>query len=346
MAKTTKPQPSAPPVQAAGKIGLWGAPTCGKTTFLAALSIAAARKQDQSVKLFGANDQSTDFLIEQTARLTRHLAFPPPTDARNHLNWVLHMSADAPSRRFGHRRETVRYAFDLNFIDAPGGMFDPQRGSATDDASHLFGNDGDAARGAPARTAADDASFLNELASCDGLVLLFDPTKEWQSNDVFDYFYGTLMKIAQRKFQEPDYNLDSLPHYVAVCTTKFDHYDVYRKACERGFVSPSITDRRFFPKVSDSQAEDFFISMGKETPRGNADLVRDMLRRFFVEDRVQFFVSSAIGFRVDADGIFDDQDFGNVDERSGPLPQIRGPIYPVNVIEPLMWLGQKLAGGQ
>ena len=344
MPRTTKLQPSAPPAQAAGKIGLWGAPTCGKTTFLAALSIAATRKKDQQLRLFGANDQSTDFLVQQTALLTRHLVFPPATDAKRPLNWVLHMPVAAPGRRFGHRREMVRYSFALNFIDAPGGWFDPERGASSSGSAHLFGDEPDPV--AQVGPAADDETFLHDLASCDGLVLLFDPTKEWQNNDVFHYFYGTLMKIAQRRLQDPDWTGETLPQYVAVCTTKFDQNDVYRKAYEQGFASPAIVDEHIFPKVNDKRAEEFFVSMGKESPLSNADLVRDMLRSFFAEDRVQFFVTSAIGFRVDANGVFDDQDFANVDERSGSEARIRGPIYPINVIEPLMWLGQKLAGGQ
>ncbi|HEX3924497.1 MAG TPA: hypothetical protein VHY31_19585 [Streptosporangiaceae bacterium] len=89
---------------------------------------------------------------------------------------------------------------------------------------------------------------------------------------------------------------------------------------------------------------EFFVAIGKESNLSNADLVRDTLRNFFEEDRVQFFVTSAIGFRVDRTGRFDEEDFENVDERSGPSPRIRGPIYPINVIEPLIWLGQQLAG--
>jgi hypothetical protein len=339
-----KSQPPAAPVQAAGKIGLWGAPTSGKTTFLAALSIAATRKRDQRIRLFGADDASTHFLIEQTALLTSDLQFPPATNAESHLNWVMHMNVHAQVRRFGRNStDAVRCAFDLDFLDVPGGRYDPRTGTSTAGSARLFGEE--AGHATVAGAAGDDEAFLHDLASCDGLVLLFDPTNEWQNNDVFHYFHGTLLKIAQRRLREPGRTTDLLPQYVAVCTTKFDHNDVYRKACEMGFVSPSI-DERFFPKVSDKRAEEFFVAIGKESKLSNADLVRDTLRNFFEEDRVQFFVTSAIGFRVDQTGRFDERDFENVDERSGPSPRIRGPIYPINVIEPLMWLGQKLAGRQ
>jgi hypothetical protein len=340
----TKGQPQAAPVQAAGKIGLWGAPTSGKTTFLAALSIAATRKRDQRIQLFGADDASTHFLIEQTALLTSDLRFPPATNQESHLNWVMHMDADAQVRRFGRNwTDKVRFAFDLDFLDVPGRVYDPRAGAPAAGSPHLFGDEADQA--SAVGTSGDDEAFLHDLASCDGLVLLFDPTNEWQKNEVFHYFHGTLLKIAQRRLRDPARTTNLLPQYVAVCTTKFDHNDVYRKACEMGFVSPSI-DERLFPKVSDRRAEEFFVAIGKESKLSNADLVRDTLRNFFEEGRVQFFVTSAIGFRVDSTGRFDEWDFENVDERSGPSPRIRGPIYPINVIEPQMWLGQKLAGGQ
>lgn len=343
MAKMTRLRPPAPPVQAAGKIGLWGAPTCGKTTFLAALSIAATRKREQRIRLFGADDQSTDFLVKQTAMLTRNLQFPPATAAKSHLNWVLHMPVEAPARRFERRKDPVRYAFNLSFIDVPGDWFDDGRGTLAAEAAHLFGDE--PGQVAVVGTAGDDEAFLRELASCDGLVLLFDPTKEWQNNDVFQHFYGTLMKIAQRRLQDPAEGMELLPQYVAVCTTKFDHNDVFRKAYERGFVSPAVMDGLILPRINNRRAEEFFVSIGRESPLSYADLVRDMLRSFFAEDRVQFFVSSAIGFRLGSDGIFDEGDFANVD-RTGSVPRIKGPIYPINVIEPLMWLGQKLADGQ
>lgn len=351
----TKGRPSAPPVQATGKIGLWGAPGSGKTTFLAALSIAANRAsqmRDNRLLLFGADDASTDFLIEQTSLLTRDMHFPPATDAEHHLNWVLRMNVEAHGR--GFRRPaagSVPYEFELNFLDAPGGRFKDKspggRARDEDEASNwrLFGNE-NGPTAVPGATGGGE-SFMNDLASCDGLVLLFDPAREWEESDAFSHFNGTLLKIAQRRLRDPARAATGLlPQYVAVCATKFDHNDVYRKACDLGFRSYASTDRRFFPKVSDRLAERFFVAMGQVTPRSNADLIRDTLRNFFEEDRVQFFVSSAVGFRVDPDtGVFNEREFENVDDRSGAKPRIKGPIYPINVIEPLMWLGGKLATG-
>jgi hypothetical protein len=239
--------------------------------------------------------------------------------------YVADLVSCAPGRRYADSRRQAR-ATD----PAPRRLFDEEDAMA-----------------AASGTVGDDERFLAELASCDGLVLLFDPTREWESSDAFNHFHGTLLKIAQRRMRDPNRTTDLLPQYVAVCTTKFDHNDVYRKACELGFRSFSTADRRFFPKISDERAEQFFIAMGRESERSNADLVRDTLRNFFAGDRIQFFVSSAIGFRLDhATGQFDEQEFENFDDRSGPTARIKGPVYPINVIEPLMWLGENLADGR
>src|ERR1700730_9113701 len=113
-----KGRPPATPVQATGSIERGGAPGSGKTTFLAALSIAAnraSRKQDNRLLLFGANDASTDFLIEQTSLLTRDMQFPPAPDAEHHLNWVLRMNVDAQGRGFWRpATETVPFEFELD----------------------------------------------------------------------------------------------------------------------------------------------------------------------------------------------------------------------------------------
>ena len=48
-----------------GSIGLWGAPACGKTTFLAALYTAVSRSS-QDLNIFGVDDMSTEFMVEST----------------------------------------------------------------------------------------------------------------------------------------------------------------------------------------------------------------------------------------------------------------------------------------
>jgi len=61
-------------------IGMWGATQCGKTTFLASLYIAITRTSNR-MNIFGADDTSTDFLVESNSRLTNEHMFPDGTVA-------------------------------------------------------------------------------------------------------------------------------------------------------------------------------------------------------------------------------------------------------------------------
>ena len=74
---TTSNRTTAPgPVRSLGRVGLWGAPGSGKTTFLAALNIAVNRARNQDLMIFGVDDVSTDFLVQNTAMLTQERRFP------------------------------------------------------------------------------------------------------------------------------------------------------------------------------------------------------------------------------------------------------------------------------
>jgi hypothetical protein len=344
-------QPPAPyvPLRAMGKVGMWGAPSSGKTTFLAALSIAANRKPAESLVIYGNDRASTEFLNTETARLTYQQQFPPATEANTHLSWVLRMDVETGGRRWGFFPTTTTrpFQFNLDLLDEPGRAFadTPEiaggASSAAQRSAALFGDE-DETGGAPVAVAGDEDAFLDQLSSCQGLLLLFDPVREWREGTAFNYFHGTLMHLAQRLL--PGRAAAKLPQYVAVCTTKFDHHDVYRRARDKGYRTFAPTDPQHFPRVSDALAERFFVDMVKESQRGNADLVRNALRHFFERDRVKFFVTSAIGFHLDRQlGMFQEDEFSNVVDQGGGNPRIRGPVYPINVIEPLMWLGERLA---
>ena len=66
-----------------------------------------------------------------------------------------------------------------------------------------------------------------------------------------------------------------------------------------------------------------------------------MLDQTFRKERVRFFVTSAIGFYLNPTlGVFDPDDYQNHLPPVGPeAGQIRGAIYPINVIEPVLPAG-------
>jgi hypothetical protein len=344
-------QPLDMPIRGMGRVGMWGAPGSGKTTFLASLSVAVNRQASNGLMLYGRDNASTEFLTRETARITQQRQFPPATATGRQLSWVMHMNTEVQARRWGLPTTVIRpYELNIDLLDQPGRMYadiPEMHGAATsarrdETAQRLFGED-DGAAGSSLAPAADEEAFLDQLAGCRGVLLLFDPLREWKEGDAFNYFHGTLMKLAQRLMPGRLRGSAKLPQYVAVCTTRFDHPDVYRRASARGYSLPSVTDPHHFPRVKDERAERFFADMVQGSQRGNADLVRSALRHFFEADRVKFFVTSAIGFHLDRSvGRFQESDFSNVEDPGGN-PRIRGPIYPINVIEPLMWLGQRLA---
>lgn len=345
---TTNGRP--PAARTLGRVGLWGAPTSGKTTFLAALNVAVNRSRARELMIYGVDDASTDFLVANTERLTKEREFPAATEAGQQLSWVMHMETEVPVRgRFGRQSmTTVPLELNIDLLDEPGRVFaDTGAGAAVATAGGggaALGFDDDDDDVASGVASSSEDSVMDQLASCDGLLLLFDPTREWKSGDAFNYFQGTLLRIAQRRLPDRTTPGGRLPQYVAVCATKFDDPDVYRRAKNNGYRSFSADDEYMFPKVPDELAEQFFVDLVRASERGNADLVPNALRRYFQPDRVRFFVTSAIGFYLSRRATrFQEQDFVNTVPRPGGDPQIRGAIHPINVVEPLMWLGKSLA---
>jgi hypothetical protein len=343
-------------IRALGRIGLWGAPTCGKTTFLAALNIAVSQAAAQELMIFGVDDASTDFLVDNTAKLTSERKFPAGTIySGNQYSWVLRMETQVPERRrFGRQTmTTVPLEMNLDLMDEPGRVFkDVQREpdpAAPGGGGQNLGfddddDDGDIDADSDAGTVVTEDSVMDQLASCDGLLLLFDPTREWTEGDAFNHFQGTLLRIAQRRMAGQTVPGGRLPQYVAVCATKFDHPDVYRRAKNGGYRRFAADDPAMFPQVADELAEKFFADLVRQSERGNADLVAMALRRYFEPDRVRFFITSAIGFyKSRRSARFQEADFMNTVRQADGTYQIRGAVHPINVVEPLVWLGQSLA---
>ncbi|MGA2830291.1 MAG: hypothetical protein ABSF03_29755, partial [Streptosporangiaceae bacterium] len=175
-------------IRALGRIGLWGAPTCGKTTFLAALNIAVSQAAAQELMIFGVDDASTDFLVDNTAKLTSERKFPAGTIySGNQYSWVLRMETQVPERRrFGRQTmTTVPLEMNLDLMDEPGRVFkdvqrEPDPAAPGGGGQNLgFDDDGGIDADSDAGTVVTEDSVMDQLASCDGLLLLFDPTREW-----------------------------------------------------------------------------------------------------------------------------------------------------------------------
>lgn len=74
--------------QAGHGITMRGAPTTGKTTFLAALSIALIRR-GSAWRVKGLDSESNELLIDLTVGLTKDQLFPDGTIGIAHYRWAL-----------------------------------------------------------------------------------------------------------------------------------------------------------------------------------------------------------------------------------------------------------------
>lgn len=327
------------PMSTGKSIGIWGGPSSGKTTFLAALNLAVTRSASD-LAIIGADDESTDFMIESARALTNDRRFPAGTTQASAYSWIMQMPTQArgPARGKPGRPDTtspvVPIQFSIDLREAAGEYFRSQPRPP----QHRLDLGFESPAEADTPTPAARAGMVSYLAGCDGLLLVIDPLRERESGDAFEYFKGALLSTAQRLAAGPGFRL---PHHVAVCITKFDHPDVYSFARLHGYRTYDANDPYLFPRVHNAEAERFFRDFCKESPSSDADLLTRALARYFHPERIRYFVTSAVGFHARGDRFHDD-DYRNTVEQSDGTINIRGQIYPINVLEPVLWLGQTI----
>jgi hypothetical protein len=324
------------------RIGLWGAPGSGKTSFLAALNVAVAQSKHDWA-LVGVNDESVAFLTESTSTLIDQRRFPKATESVDELSWV--MVSEIEERTGGRwRKEIVKrpLQFHLDLLDAPGDSFRSEA-KADDDLAGFedLGFDEDDG-GEESRS--DAERLIDSMAKCDGIVYLYDPVRENEKGDAYKYFHGALAQIAQRTMQDRRLTGSRLPHHLAVCVTKFDEPRVYMTADRRGYLTFDTEDDHLFPRVHEESAEDLFADLCSVSPTGSATLVRQSIKRYFDESRVRYFATSSVGFYLGRSVRFRAADYQNVVADGNGGHKIRGSIHPINVLEPLLWLGQQITG--
>jgi hypothetical protein len=305
------------------------------------------------MNIFGVDNASTDFLIKSTHTMTDDQKFPAASQQAVSYSWTLNMNTQVErtrASRFGKKTtysEVIPSKLNIDLRDAPGGYFGyraaPQAQAQQPVPRLNLGGGGAPAPGTPAGVSPED-EMMEYLSGCDGLLLLIDPVREQESGDAHNYFQTTLLKIAQRKLAA--FGAESrLPHHVAVCITKFDHPNVYSYARQNGYRVYDDEDPYLFPRVHEDDAEMFFREFCRSSPKSEAEMICSALTGFFRPERVRFFVTSAIGFNLGQASRFrdDDDPQNTVDGPNGP--SIRGRVHPINVLEPILWLGQRVLAG-
>lgn len=307
-------------------ITMWGASATGKTSFLAALHTALIAEQN-GWRLRGEDKESTRTLVTLTNTLVNQGGFPKATEQLNEYRWSL--VARVPSTDwhwYGPRRRSADIVIPMPVVDVAGEVADAGQ-----------------PHGAP-HPLTD--RFVDNLANSTGIVFFYDPIREFERGDAFQHTFGVLAELDSQ--MKPH---GRLPHYVAVCITKFDEQRMLTAAQLMGIVDYDV-DPPYFPRVLEKDAREFFSRICSVSRTRNAHRVLSLLEATFEPARIRYFVTSSIGFYVDrSTGTFNPQDYQQHIPRTTPdeNSRIRGDVRPINVVEPIIWLGNQLtravAGG-
>jgi hypothetical protein len=304
------------------RIGLWGSTQSGKTTMISALPIAAMQGTNSARNwmVSGVGEAATRALTEGVDKLVNQRRFPGFTQSVDPVMWSF-QGQDDTSERDGQTRwsllrprspELIDFALELQ--DVPGEYF---------------------------KSGIVNPRAVENLAQSSGLLYLFDPIFDSVEDlSSFQFFYAVLQQVTNHVRTEGRMDRGRLPHHVSVLITKFDEPQFFEAAVRAGWVSQEQHGARM-PYVPVVQGSAFFDWVCRARQGGTAEMVRDALRAFFHPDRVEYFASSAIGFRLNPHGIFDYSDYVNV-ETVGGEPCIRSLVRPVNVLEPLVRLERRI----
>jgi hypothetical protein len=307
--------PGTAPFSKKRRITVWGAPSTGKTTFLAALNLAL--DDDAGWRVIGGDEASADMLSKFERALVKERVFPEATPRPELYRWELHGSVRRKVRtgRFRSRQEDQPVVIPLELVDAPGGAADPVSAGA-----------------------ARSRALFENMEESSGLAFFFDPVRELERRDAFEHTNSVINSVSQRMH---DRLLPGglLPHYVAVCVTKFDELPLVTSAQRLGMID---YDARGVPHVPTEDAREFLMEICKRFGDRSPDRVLGRLERHFDTTRIKYFITSAIGFYVDpGTGRCDMADFQNhIPPAPGRPAGIRGDVDPINVAEPILWLAQ------
>jgi hypothetical protein len=303
------------------KIGIWGAPGSGKTTYLGALNFACANADPRigQWRMAPCDEKSKQLMDDLVQRLVLG-TYPDPNnvaqyqDFRWNLAGSIENSRYAPRKRRRHR-VPEESEFDIELVDASG---------------EVFGTDPSVPEVARKRA-------LDHLEASDGLLFLFDPITERDKPSVASYAANVLSRLLLRAQETGRRDGRFLPYRVAVCITKTDDRDLLWQARKAGLV---FADSDGVERVPDSMAKDLFdaICDGQFWDRGENDqlstagavFVRDQLKVHFRPGNIRYYAISAVGHQT--------PNFQEGRQR------LHGPIKPFNVLEPLVELHMQLTG--
>lgn len=327
-AASSRPSPPPPPSPGAARpvdnnvrVALWGASGSGKSTYLWALprALHSRGRGSDGWTITPLDDASRAYLSEAETGLVVERVLPQGTNTSLSVRWLL---ARSSRRRLAGLRAAPPARILLTVDDRPGGDY----------------------------KRADEAAVA-QLAAADAVVYLYDPVRDSRErSETFEAFSTTLRAVSNLMLRSGRLRPDGrLPQHLAVCVTKFDDPTIFDRAC-RGNWATQSDGKPYLPRIADRYAADFFAELCKSTG-GTGEEVRRLIEDSFVPQRIRYYVTSSVGFNLDANDEFDPDDYGNLDHE--PVPS-RGPgqpgadtsaryrerlrsiPVPVNVLEPLV----------
>lgn len=306
-------------------IAMWGPPGSGKTTFLASLSLALLNS-GAPWNIIGEDDRSVAFLADHTTALSGSGHFPEATKGIERYQWSLSRTAEPEPRVNGRRTPSE---VSLTLLDPAGGGFGDK----------------------PFEADVDPQELMLNLARSRGIIFLYDPIREYDSGDSFEHLYRIMSKLAHTLRTTNELVGGRLPHHVAFCVTKFDDLRVFSTAQRLRLLRADPGHPHGFPRIEDDEGVRRLLSeLALVSASRTAELVVRSLDQYFHADRVRFFASSSIGFYVDpirnAVDWDDPQNLKPDPDSGGKRSVVRGPVFPINVIEPVLWLMERIFAGQ
>ncbi|MEV8639097.1 hypothetical protein AB0395_46315 [Streptosporangium sp. NPDC051023] len=256
-------------------------------------------------------------MAELTATLAVEGEFPSASATEEIYRWVLVEPVPAGGLWRFRRKPARSTSIHFRLVDLPGESF----------------------AGGAHEAASPREEVIDTLEQAKGIIFCYDPIREHDDGDTFGYLHEVLIRLSRRMLADDRLPADGwLPHYVAVCVTKFDDVRVTETAARLNMLSVDPDDPHGVPRVRDDNAADLFERITEISASGNGRMVPTVFNRYFHPDRVRYFVTSSIGFYLDqARGTFDPEDFQNIVPGDQGF-RIRGQVYPINVAEPFIWL--------
>lgn len=302
-------------------IAMLGSMLSGKSTFLCALKQAVLEHGEDWI-LFTSDAASQRLLDEMSNALISDGCFPPQTRTVDTIGWNLYGTIERTEQREHFRPVTTskdRVEVTLRLTDAPGGM------GRADHSGYTARNE-----------------LIHQLAYSRGILYMFDPIMEFTRGDSFQHVDSLLGELMAVVAQEPGFH-GKLPHYLAVCVTKLDDPRVFRTAAELGMLAPDDNSRWGFPQVHEASAQELFHTLSMMSKSGNGAAVPRLLERCFHPERISYHATSAVGFMVNKrTGRFDPRDTANAYQTVSGDILVRGPVHPINVAEPVLWIIRQL----